>query len=197
VTTIVLIRHAATDLSGRRYSGRGDPPLSADGRRDAEALAERLETMLPPGVRIVTSPSRRAHDTAAILATRLAPAVIDVDERWLETDVGQAEGLTFDEVGVRYPDLAVKLAAGDAEIDWPGGETAIELAERVAAAWTDLLAHDGPTIVVSHAGTLRIAQALATGRPPAEVPFPGPAESVFLEVDGAGPTARPTGISRR
>jgi broad specificity phosphatase PhoE len=199
VTTIVLVRHAATDFSGRRYSGRGDPPLSADGRREAEALAERLQTVLPAGVRIVTSPSRRAHDTAAILATRLAPAVIDVDERWMETDVGEAEGLTFDEVAARYPDLAVRLASGDAEIDWPGGETASALSERVAGAWAALLVDRGPTVVVSHAGTLRIAQALATGRPPIDVPFPGTAEAVFIEVEGSvpslGPSSGPTGIS--
>ena len=197
MTTIVLVRHAATDASGRRYSGRGDPPLSADGRREAEALAQRLETMLPAGVRIVTSPSRRAHDTAAILAARLAPAVVDVDERWLETDVGEAEGLTFDEVAARYPDLAVRLAAGDAEIDWPGGETASALAERVAAAWAALRTDDGPTIVVSHAGTLRIAHALATGRRPIDVPFPGTAEAVFLEVDDTGPASEAGRISER
>ena len=190
MTTIVLVRHAATEWSGLRYSGRGDPPLSPDGRRQGEALAERLERELPSGVRIVTSPSRRAHETAAILATRLAPAVIDVDERWMETDVGDAEGLTFDEVAARYPEVAVRLAAGTADIDWPGGETATALAERVAGAWTAILANGGPTILVSHAGTLRIAHALATGRSASDVPFPGPAEAVFLEVDLASPGDR-------
>ena len=36
------------------------------------------------------------------------------------------------------PDLARALADGDAEIDWPGGETAASLAERVASAWDAL-----------------------------------------------------------
>jgi broad specificity phosphatase PhoE len=197
VTTIVLVRHAATAASGHRYSGRGDPPLTGDGRWDAEALAERLETILPTGVRIVTSPSRRAHDTATILAARLPSATIDVDERWMEVDVGEAEGLTFDEVADRYPELAAQLASGDAEIDWPGGETASALSERVARAWAAILADRGPTIVVSHAGTLRIAQALATGRPPIDVPFPGTAEAVFIDVDDAGRASDATVISER
>ena len=145
----------------------------------------------------MTSPSRRAHDTATILARRLAPAVIDVDARWMETDVGDAEGLTFDEVAARFPDLARRLTAGDADIDWPGGETGVALAARVAAAWAALLTDDVPTIVVSHAGTLRIAHALATGRPPAEVPFPGTAEAVLLEVDGAGPGPGATALRKR
>jgi broad specificity phosphatase PhoE len=193
MTTVILVRHASTEWSGRRYCGHADPPLSKDGRLEAEALAktlaktlaERLEATVPTGVWIVTSPSLRAHDTATIIAGRLAPAVIDVDDRWMETDVGGAEGLTFDEVAARYPDLAVQLAAGAADIDWPGGETSAALAERVGAAWAALVASDAPTIVVSHAGTLRIAQALATGRPPNEVPFPAPADAVFLEVDQA------------
>ncbi len=182
MTTILLVRHAATAFSGVRYSGRGDPPLSAEGRRSAEALAVRLGESLPPGIRIVTSPSTRAYETAALLAAHAAPAVLEVDDRWLEVDVGGAEGLTFDEVAARYPELAAQLASGEADIDWPGGETAEALQERVAAAWTEITSTGRPTVVVSHAGTIRIALGLATGRPPEEIPFPAPAEATEVEV---------------
>jgi probable phosphoglycerate mutase len=182
MTTIVFVRHAATAMSGERYSGRSDPPLTAEGRRSAEGLAVRLAETLPPGIRIVTSPSRRAYDTAAVLAAHAAPAVLEIDDRWLEVDVGDAEGLTFDEVAARYPALAAQLAAGDAEIDWPGGETAAVLRERVLAAWTAVLDTGRPTVVVSHAGTIRIAVALATGQTWAEIPFPAPAEATRVEV---------------
>jgi probable phosphoglycerate mutase len=188
VTTIVLVRHAATASSGRRYAGRGDPPLTAAGRRSAEALADRLAAKLPAGTRIVSSPSRRAHETAAIIAGRMTPAVPEIDERWLETDFGDLEGLTFDEVAARYPGLATRLAAGDLEIDWPGGETAMALKDRVAAAWAELPVSERPTVVVSHAGPIRIAVALATGRLPAEVALPSPAEAVTLEVEPASRT---------
>jgi probable phosphoglycerate mutase len=187
VTTIVLVRHAATAWSGRRYAGRGDPPLTAAGRRSAEALAGRLAAKLPAGTRIVTSPSRRAHETAAIIAGRMAPAVLETDERWLEADFGDLEGLTFVEIDARNPDLATRLAAGDVEIDWPAGEAAAALHDRVAAAWAELLAEERPTIVVSHAGPIRIAVSLATGRSPKEVALPAPAEAVVLEV---GPARR-------
>jgi probable phosphoglycerate mutase len=182
MTRFVLLRHAATALSGQRYSGRGDPPLSAAGRLAAEDVAARLAPTLPPGTRIVTSPSRRAHDTASLLATRAAPCVVEVDPRWQEVDVGDAEGLTFDEVSELDPGLAARLAAGNDEIDWPGGETAAALRERVLAAWTDVVATGRPTVVVSHAGTIRIAVALATGREPRDVAFLAPAEAVELEV---------------
>ena len=183
MTTIVLVRHAATAWSGQRYSGRGDPPLTDAGRLAAEEVAGRLASRLPAGIRIVTSPSRRAHDTAALLASRVTPSVLEVDEHWQEVDVGDAEGLTFDEVGARFPDLAARLASGEADIDWPGGETAADLHERVAAAWTEILATDRQTVVVSHAGPIRIAIALATGRDPRDVALPAPAEAIELDVD--------------
>ena len=68
MTTIVLVRHAATAWTGRRYGGGDDPPLSDAGRRSAEALAIELADTLPAGIRIVASPSRRAYETATILA---------------------------------------------------------------------------------------------------------------------------------
>jgi broad specificity phosphatase PhoE len=194
VTTIVLIRHAATAWSGRRYSGRSDPPLSTAGRRAAETLAARLAVTLPAGVRIIASPSRRARETATILATAAAPAVLEIDARWMEADFGVADGLTFEDIEARSPALAARLAAGDVDIDWPGGETAVALHDRVAAAWTAILATGRPTVVVSHAGPIRIAVALASGRAPAEVGLPAPAEAVTFEVGDVAQAARASPI---
>lgn len=182
MTTIVFVRHAATSWTGVRYCGRSDPPLSEDGLRAAEELAIRLAPVLPGGVRIVTSPSRRARETATILAMRAAPAVLEADPRWLEADVGDCEGATFDEVEAAWPGFAARLAAGEVDIDWPGGETASALLARVTGAWEAILDTGQPTVVVSHSGPIRLAIALATGRSIAEVAFPGPAESMTVEV---------------
>jgi broad specificity phosphatase PhoE len=109
-------------------------------------------------------------------------ATIEADERWAETDFGLAEGLTFDELARVAPDIAARLAQGAVAIDWPGGESAASLAARVEAAWTDLNERVTPTLVVSHAGPLRIAIALATGRPVADVTAPEPG-SVWEDAD--------------
>jgi broad specificity phosphatase PhoE len=186
MTTIVLVRHAATTWSGKRYCGRADPALSTAGRRGAAELAEELAPALPAGIRIVSSPSRRAAQTAAAIARRLAdPPPIELDERWLETDVGLAEGLTFDEVAERFPAFADALAGGIASIDWPGGETAADLESRIRGAWAAVLATGRPTLVVSHAGSVRVATALATGRRPDEIPFPDVAAWSRYEVAAA------------
>jgi len=120
----------------------------------------------------------------------MAPIVLETDERWVEADFGDFEGLTFDEIDARDPGLAARLAAGEVDIDWPGGEAARALVERVSEAWAALLADAQPTIVVSHAGPLRIALALATDRAPSEVALPAPAEAVALETGPVRPTDR-------
>lgn len=157
----------------------------------ADDLAHRLAPTLAGDVRIVTSPSRRTRATAAAIASRLPDATVEVDERWLETDVGSAEGLTFDEVSERFPALAEELLAGEVDIDWPDGEAALELGRRIAAAWAAVVATHRPTVVVSHAGSIRVATAIAMGRTAGEVDFLEPAawsshEVEDVEIEAAG-----------
>src|SRR5580692_3617561 len=67
-TTTLLLRHGATPLSAeRRFAGRGDIPLTDEGRRQAAAAAARLRERGGLGV-IVTSPLRRARRTAEAVA---------------------------------------------------------------------------------------------------------------------------------
>lgn len=152
----------------------------------AEELASGLATQLPVDVRIVSSPSRRATATAAAIARRL-DALVEIDPAWREVDVGLAEGLTFDQIAERFPGLAADLAIGSASIDWPGGETAAALDERIAGALAAVTAGDRPTVVVSHAGAIRVAIAIASGRRPDEVPFPTVASWNRYEVSPALP----------
>jgi broad specificity phosphatase PhoE len=139
----------------------------------AADLAVRLAPTLPGDTRIVTSPSRRATATAEAIAQRLTGpgATIEVDDDWQEVDVGLAEGRTFEELIERFPALAEALVTGGVPVDWPDGETASDLDRRVGAAWSRMLASGRPTVVVSHAGSIRVAEALATGRRPADIPF--------------------------
>jgi len=193
VTEVVLVRHGATAWSGRRYCGRSDPPMHAAGVAAVALMAATLAPSLPPGLRIISSPSRRARGTARAIAgaARIGDAEVEVDERWLEADIGMAEGRTFDELAAFAPDLAAALARGETAIDWPGGETAAALAIRVEAAWDEIISRAVPTVIVSHAGPLRLAMGLALGRPVAHVEFLEPAAIARVQVDRE-PAARPT-----
>jgi probable phosphoglycerate mutase len=78
---IILVRHGRPDENDA--TNPGDPPLNPDGRRQAEAIAELLS--LEAIDRIVSSPLRRARQTAEPLAQRLGRA-IDVVDGWAEAD---------------------------------------------------------------------------------------------------------------
>jgi broad specificity phosphatase PhoE len=78
---LILVRH------GRPNEGDpgppNDPPLNADGRRQARAVAQLLAR---EGVtRVVSSPLARARETAEPLAERLG-LPIDTIEGWAEAD---------------------------------------------------------------------------------------------------------------
>ena len=184
---VALVRHASTAWSGHRYGGRGDPWLSPEGRAAASDLAAGLADdrsgMIRGEVRIVSSPLRRARQTAGAISVALGGAAVTLDPRWAEADFGDLEGCTFAAIERRDPVLAARLAAGEVAIDWPGGETAAALAARVSAAWIDIARvaagqAAGASIVVSHAGPLRLAIALAERVDPRAVAVPAPAAAI-------------------
>jgi broad specificity phosphatase PhoE len=104
-TTTVLLRHGDTDLSPEhRFSGLRDLPLSASGTRQAKAAACRLAAGAPMDA-VVSSPLQRAVATAAIASGELGlTAVIDDDLR--ETDFGDWDGFTLEEIQERWPRAA-------------------------------------------------------------------------------------------
>ena len=183
---VVLVRHAATAWSGRRYCGRSDPPLDRAGIASAARAADELRPRLRPGIRIVASPRRRAIQTATEIARVIDARSVEIDERWAETDFGIAEGLTFDELTRVAPEIAARLSAGDVEIDWPGGEAAATLVARVEAAWRDSASHPAGSLVVTHGGPIRVAIALVTDRRAGDVVVPSPAGSLFVSRDDTG-----------
>ncbi len=187
---LILVRHASTSWTGHRYCGLSDPPLDRPGRAAATALAAELAPTIPASARIISSPARRALETAAPLATAAGLGPVEVDPRWSEADFGIAEGRTFEELERVAPAVARALAAGEMSIDWPDGETAARLLDRVTAAWRALVEADRDTVLVSHAGPLRIAIALA-GRGPtwAWMPLP-PGAVIRLSVGAAWRPAR-------
>ena len=164
-TTTVLLRHGDTQLSPEhRFSGQRDVPLSANGARQARAAACRLATGAPIDA-VVSSPLQRAVATAAIAARELAlTAVVDDDLR--ETDFGEWDGLTLEEIQQRWP-TAVAVWRRDPEQAPPGGESFAATALRVNRACDRLLRdHGGQTVlVVCHITPIKILLCRALGVP--------------------------------
>ena len=164
-TRLILLRHGQTPLSvERRYSGRGNPDLTDEGRRQARAAAARV--VREEGIAaIVTSPLRRARSTAEEVA---ALTGIDVVEHpgLIENDFGAWEGLTFTEASQRDPDLH-RAWLSDITVPAPGGESFAQVAERISRTKAELLQrYPGQTVVlVSHVTPIKtlLQDALGVG----------------------------------
>ncbi|MEV3961299.1 bifunctional RNase H/acid phosphatase [Nocardia sp. NPDC050193] len=162
-TRLLLVRHGQTELSvQRRYSGRGNPPLTAVGREQAARAAKMLAAKGDIAA-IVTSPLGRARETAEAAGAALGIEVRVVEDL-TETDFGDWEGLTFREAAERDPELHARWL-GDPSLPAPGGESFDAVRERVEAVRRDLVARypGANVVVVSHVTPIKTLLQLALG----------------------------------
>jgi broad specificity phosphatase PhoE len=174
-----LIRHGSTDWTGHRWCGTTDLPLNRQGQAEADALAEALAHRVATGTEVVSSPLRRALETA----DRLAPAIgsaAGIDGRLREVDFGDVEGLDWTELEARDPVIAQEIVAGARVIDWPGGESGREVTARAADLWREVEDRADDLVLVAHAGILRalLDQAVGGASGPLEI---RPATVIELE----------------
>jgi probable phosphoglycerate mutase len=155
-TRLLLLRHGQTKLSvQRRYSGRGNPPLTELGRQQADAAARYVAAR--GGVAaVISSPLQRCQDTASAAAKALGLDVV-VDHDLIETDFGAWEGLTFSEAAEHDPDLHRRWLR-DTSTEPPGGESFDQVNQRVGRARDRVVAdHGGSTVlVVSHVTPIKM-----------------------------------------
>jgi alpha-ribazole phosphatase len=167
MTRLLLARHAATDWNAvGRYQGHQDIALGAVGRQQAARLATRLAA--EPIDRIIASDLSRAQETARAVA-ELRRLPVHRDPRLRELHFGAWEGLTYSELQHRHPAALTAWQADPSRIAPPGGETVIQLAERVYSFLSEVRAEskrDRAILVVGHNGSLQMLLCLALGLPP-------------------------------
>jgi broad specificity phosphatase PhoE len=166
---LILVRHGETASNRQRLGlGRQDVPLTELGRRQAEALAGCLERM--PVAAVYSSPLCRALDTARAIADRFGLAV-EVEEGLSEMDVGEMDGLTFEEMRQRHAEFLRRWQGSElATLRMPGGESLQDVQERATAALRRIAErHPNDTVVaVSHNFTIRVLLCHALSLPIAE-----------------------------
>jgi alpha-ribazole phosphatase len=152
---LLLIRHGEVEETGRgRYIGRTDLALSAQGRRQAAALAPVLAPLA--GLRSLASPLARTCQTAEIALGSQRP--FSLDEALQEIDFGRWEGKRFEEIAAGDPDRVREWAALAADFSFPGGEAFGAFQERVVAAAERMIADPAETVVAfTHGGVIRLA----------------------------------------
>jgi probable phosphoglycerate mutase len=152
-TRMVLVRHGATAHSAEhRFSGHNDLPLDEVGERQAAALASRHYGTVAA---VVSSPLRRAAQTAELIASAVGAAV-STDDDLAELDFGAFEGLTFAEARTRFP-AELTAWTGSPDVAPPGGESFAALARRVRRARDRIVAthQDGTVLVVTHVSPIK------------------------------------------
>ena len=168
-TTLVLVRHGVTDhTKGKLFSGglaSSNPPLNDEGREQARRTGEWLAPLSGTFDALISSPVRRTHETAEILAEFLDLA-IEFEHGMAEMEFGTWDGLSFQEVHQKWPD---ELTAwlGDLESAPHGGESFRAVEKRVLEGRDRIVsAYEGQTVVVvSHVTPIKTLVADALGAP--------------------------------
>jgi broad specificity phosphatase PhoE len=167
MTRLLLVRHARPSGS---YDESPDAPLDRVGQEQAEAVAARLEPRGP--LPVVTSPLRRARETAAPLARRwgreaiVVPAVGEIPS---PVDDLEARGAWLRAVlGRQWPEVGDELHA------WR---------RALLAGLTDL---ERDTVVFTHYVAINVAVGAATGDERLVCCMPGHASVTELDVGPDG-----------
>ena len=151
-TTLLIVRHPQTEANvAGRFVGQGESPLTVMGRVQSRRLARKIAAFKPD--LIWTSPLERASSVAR-RAAGLARVPLRIDDRFIELDFGQADGLTWDEIA--EAGIEFNYRAGDQPVA-PGAESRDELRTRVAQAVDEAVACGGRQAIVCHAGVMRAA----------------------------------------
>ncbi|HET9084258.1 MAG TPA: histidine phosphatase family protein [Candidatus Limnocylindrales bacterium] len=145
---LFLVRHGETEWSrSGRHTGRTDVPLTDVGRRQAEAIGERLRDR--HFALVLTSPSSRAAETARLAGFQDAEPTPDL----MEWDYGEFEGRTTAEIREMLPGWSIWHGP------WPAGETPEQVSERVDRVIARCLAAEGDSLLFAHGHVLRVLAA--------------------------------------
>lgn len=151
MSEIVLIRHAQSAANvAKTWQGRGNAPLSTEGETQVAALGDRLGTGRFDAV--VSSPLRRAYETAGALAD--AP---EVDDDLIEIDLGAWEDAAIGDVMRDHSQLLRSIYGGG---DDRFGLTGERFSEVAARAWAvidrvaETVGPEGSAAIVTHGGVI-------------------------------------------
>ena len=164
---ITAVRHGETAWNAvTRIQGHIDIDLHARGQQQAQQVGAALADV---GLNhIYTSDLARARNTAAAIAQHagFAPESVVLVPGLRERGFGVFEGKTHAEIEAEWPEDAQRWRQRLPDWAPQGGETPLQLRERISQAVNDIAArHPGEHIaLVAHGGVLDMLYRLATGQ---------------------------------
>ena len=167
MTTVLLIRHGRTKANADGILAGWKPGvlLDAVGRKQASAMAERLEGVRIP--RIVSSPLERTMATAdAIAAFQRRKPLMDIDDRFGEAHYGDWTGKPLKDLAAEPMWKVVQSHPSAAVFPGADGESMAAMSHRAVSAireWNDTVGPEGMYAVVSHGDVIKAILADALG----------------------------------
>lgn len=157
MTQIILVRHGQTEWNRvERFRGRADVLLNQTGLAQAELTGRRIAAEWQPSA-IYAGPLSRTLRTAEAIG-RCCHLPVEVEQRLVDIDYGEWQGLTPDEVRGRWPEALSAWYETPHIARIPNGETLDQLRTRAMSAVNDLVARhlDQTIVLVSHTVVNRI-----------------------------------------
>jgi alpha-ribazole phosphatase len=147
---LILIRHGQTDLGlQKKYCGSLDVPLNDHGKDQSERLGERLKGTSIDAV--FSSDLKRAIQTAQIA---FKGETINERPCFREMDFGVIEGISYQEVMIKYPDIYKAWINDPLSVVLPQAEDFEAFSGRVLQGLDTLIAQyaDKTIVLVAHGG---------------------------------------------
>jgi broad specificity phosphatase PhoE len=153
---IVVARHGESKANAEaRMQGRFDSPLNERGQAQARALGSFLSRVGFVWDQALSSPLRRALETARIAASAAGGSAPEVDPDLAEVAAGRLEGLSAAEIEEQYPSYPARRLDELGDFAEYGGESYAQIQDRVASLLQRLLGAASPprrVLLVGHGG---------------------------------------------
>ena len=161
-TTLLMVRHGESEANRRDiFAGHLDADLQSKGLKQAEKTAEYIAGNYNVE-KVYASDLKRAYKTGKCIAEKCGVEII-ADKRLREVEAGEWDGMTFNELEVKYSEDYSRWVNDLGRAYCTGGESVKELSGRIFSVLSEIAeANYGKTVVIaSHATPIRAMQTIA------------------------------------
>ena len=157
-----IFRHGQSsyNLAGRTQGRTNDSVLTELGREQARAVGQKLAGR---GIEvIITSPLERAKETAKLANETLRVPVL-TDERFIEVDVGESEGMHYTDIQNKYGEKYQQWRSLDCKYEnmcFEGGKKKKQVRQRVFGGLEDYAENSAYDILAISSHGIMLSQVL-------------------------------------
>ncbi|MFW6278643.1 MAG: alpha-ribazole phosphatase [Bacillota bacterium] len=155
-TELIIIRHGETDWNKQhKYQGQQDIDLNQQGYQQARQTGSYLASRKIDA--LYSSDLKRAYHTAQKI-NQYQELEIQCQKKLREMDFGTWEGLTYQEIKEKNPQLLAEWNRDPAKINPPRGENLQIVQQRAKKCFQEIIAdNEGKKVlIVSHGGVIKV-----------------------------------------